>query len=176
MTMNRAVIGLAFIALLGGVARMVMTPLSLIWGTDSTPELVAGLTACVLMALGTTGLLLAQLPGAGVPGFLGAALISFANTLTSCLVWMTMLHAPEEGTVILPLLNMGLHLVGHLLLGGVTLRLGILPRWAAVLLMVWPFLAYVPPLIDWLALVWGLAYVGLALPILRSERWRASGA
>lgn len=165
MHIHKAIAGLGFAAVAGGVARMAMTPFALIWGTDSAPELWAGLIACWLMAVGSLGLFLFQSSRTGLLGFASSVALAVANMITSCLVWSTMLGAEQSGYEAVRTIDNVLMLFGLIAFGFVTWRAGKLPRWAAILLVVWPFLSYVPLLSNYIALLWGLAYIGLGLPV-----------
>ncbi|CAG7655033.1 hypothetical protein ACFQI7_32920 [Paenibacillus allorhizosphaerae] len=170
MTMDKITSGFGLIAVLGGVARMLMTPGALIWGSDSMPELWAGLIACYLMAIGSIGIYMYEAVRTGVLGFIGCLLLSLGNMMTGCLVWSTILKAePSEAALFLPIVNNALMLIGLVLFSFVTFRAGQLPRWAAVMLLIWVFLGFIPALSSWLTLLWGLAYVGLGYPVWRNN-------
>ncbi|MEF3305400.1 hypothetical protein [Paenibacillus sp. GYB003] len=164
MPIDKAVAGLGFIAAVGGATRMLMTPFSLLWGANGSPELWAGLLACWLMAVGTLGLFLVQASRTGVLGFASSLAIAASNMITGCLVWSTMLGAEPTGYELVRTVNDALMLLGLLVFGIVTWRARVLPRWAAVLTVVWPVVGFFPFLGDYMALLWGLAYVGLGVP------------
>jgi len=152
---------------------MAMTPAALIWGTDSPQELWAGLIACWLMAFGSLGLFLAQSQQTGLPGMMSSLVLSLSNMMTACLVWSTMLGAvPPDGSLFLPI-NSILMLAGLVTFAAVTWRGGVLPRWAAVLLLIWPFVTFIPGTEAYGAALWGLAYIGLGLPVLLSRKAKA---
>jgi hypothetical protein len=158
-----------FIAVLSGIVRLLMTPSALIWGPNSMPELWAGLTACWLMAIGGIGLYLFQAPRTGVLGLIGCLLLSLGNMITGCLVWSTMLNAePTDAVLFIPMANNIVMLAGLIVFAAVTFRAGLLPRWASVLLLVWPFIGYLPFMGDWMTLFWGAAYAGLGYPVWRN--------
>ncbi|SDD01569.1 hypothetical protein SAMN02799630_02084 [Paenibacillus sp. UNCCL117] len=170
MRMEQVVVGLGFTAVAGGLVRMAMTPAALIWGTDSTQELWAGLIACWLMAIGSLGLFLAQVQQTGVLGLISSLALTLSNMITACLVWSTMLGAvPPDGSLVLPI-NSLLMLAGLVIFAAVTWRGGILPRWAAVLLLVWPFVTLIPGTEAYGAVLWGLAYIGLGLPVWLNKK------
>jgi hypothetical protein len=76
-----------------------------------------------------------------------------------------MLGADRSGYGAVQSINNILMLFGLIAFSFVTWRAGKLPRWAAVLLVVWPFVSYIPTLGNYIALLWGLAYIGLGLPV-----------
>ncbi|MFC0216437.1 hypothetical protein ACFFK0_28990 [Paenibacillus chartarius] len=176
MNWERTVSWLGMFAVLGGALRALMAPAAAIWGTDSMQELVPGLIACFLMAIGSLGLWFGQLPRIGMIGGAGFLLLSFGNMMTACLVWSTMTGAPGDGQAaeLLQMVNNVASSVGLLISSIATIRSGLLPRWAAVLLLVWPFLSFLPYVADWVTLLWGLSYVGLGLPVWLGQRERAS--
>ena len=51
--------------------------------------------------------------------------------------------------------------LGYLLLGYVTLRAKVLPSWAAILMILFVVLPFIPFTGDYLAAVWGIIYIGL---------------
>ncbi|WP_248928496.1 hypothetical protein [Paenibacillus hamazuiensis] len=176
MTMEKIVSGLGLIAVVSGAARMLMTPCALIWGSDSMPELWAGLVACYLMAIGSLGLYMYQAARTGVLGLIGGLLLSLGNMITGCLVWSTMLKAePSPDVMFVPMANNAIMLGGLVLFAIVTFRAGQLPRWAAVLLLIWPILGFVPVLSPWLTALWGLAYIGLGYPVWRNGKTDSGG-
>ncbi|PYI52576.1 hypothetical protein [Paenibacillus flagellatus] len=172
MPIDKTVSVLGFIAVAGGVARIAMTPAALIWGTDSPQELWAGLIACWLMAAGSLGLFMAQSSRTGVLGLGSALALAFSNMMTGCLVWSTMVHADPGAVAVLPAVNNALMLAGLVVFGIVSLRAGLLPRWASVLFFVWPLITFVPALSNYAAVMWGLSYVGLGWPVWRGTKER----
>ncbi|WP_156397050.1 hypothetical protein [Paenibacillus sp. Soil724D2] len=79
MTLERVVKWLGFLCLLAGIIRMGMTPSSLIWGDDSTPEVICGFMACMLMAISSIALYMSQSRETGVLGFIAALLLMIGN-------------------------------------------------------------------------------------------------
>ncbi|MDF2713514.1 MAG: hypothetical protein K0R28_439 [Paenibacillus sp.] len=165
MQMEHVSKGLGGIAIAAGAARALMTPFALIWGVNSAPELWAGLVACWLMALGTAGLFLGQLPRVGVWGFIGFALVSLSNMITACFVWSTMIEA-EPVESFLRTVNEIAMLAGTILFAAASWRAGVLPRWGIALFLAWPLIGFLPYMGDWMALFWGFAYVALGYPIV----------
>ncbi|MFE5322976.1 hypothetical protein ACFQ88_30300 [Paenibacillus sp. NPDC056579] len=169
MTLEKVTASLGLIAVISGISRMLMAPFAFIWGSNSMPELWAGLIACYLMAVGSLGLYLYQTIRTGVVGLVGCLLLSFSNMITGCLVWSTMLNAqPVDGVTILPIINEVTMLAGIILFSVVSIKARQLPLWASILLLVWPILGFIPALSQWFTLLWGLAYVGLGYKVWRS--------
>ena len=70
---------------------MGMTPSSLIWGDDSTPEVICGFMACMLMAISSIALYMSQSRETGVLGFIAALLLMIGNLLVA-LIFMVCSH------------------------------------------------------------------------------------
>lgn len=155
--------GLAFTALLGGIARIGMAPSAAIWGTDSMPELLFGLTACLLMGVGIFGVYLHEANRLGAIGFISVLLISFSSTLTTGLVWSTILGVTEaDSSFVVPMqsVNSIMALIGMLGFCILTLRARIYPVWTVVLFLLFPIMSFIPVVTDWATAAWGLSYVG----------------
>lgn len=163
MSMERMIKWLAFITILGGVARVGMTPSSIIWGVDSIPELLFGLIACLLMGIGIFGVHMYQANRVGTFGFVSVVLISVSSTLTAALVWSTMLGITFEDHAYIDVLkpiNALASLVGMIGFGVLTIRARIFPIWCVVLYLLFPVMSFIPSVSGWAATAWGLSYIG----------------
>ncbi|RKN66039.1 hypothetical protein [Paenibacillus ginsengarvi] len=181
MNETRVTQWLGMICLLAGISRMGMTPSAFIWGTDSTPELIFGIVASVLMSVGTIAIFMVQSRETGVLGLISVLAISVGNIATACMLW-SLLQAANQ-----PISQDGLALtVLHLLiligLTGGTLaftvlayRAKVFPRWVIVLLVMMPLSMFLPVEDNkYIAFFWGLSYVGMGYTIwsgtLRAKR------
>ncbi|MFD0681820.1 MULTISPECIES: hypothetical protein [unclassified Paenibacillus] len=169
MTLARITGWLGFIALLAGAVRMLMTPASLIWGTDSLPELAAGYAGCVLMAIGSIGLMLGQSQKAGIWGFIGSLLMAVGNIFTSSLVWTTLFKTITEPSQTFLMINNIVMLLGFVIFSLISIRVNVYPRWASILLLVSPLISMIPMFGDYFALMWGLAYVAFGYQIWKAR-------
>ncbi|MBW5445566.1 hypothetical protein GE107_05755 [Cohnella sp. CFH 77786] len=172
MEMSLTKIGKWFgsIVLVAGIARIGMTPTSLVWGTDSTQELSFGFAACVLMALGSFGLFLVQRES-GKLGFVSALSLVLFNAVTGCMVWAILAagmsgdgNAPfGDNPVVLMtrILIMAGMFLGTPAFAYATFRAKVFPRWIVWLLL----LAMIGPMLPGMekigAAFWGLSYVGM---------------
>lgn len=156
---------LGFGCIVAGVARMGMTPASLIWGVDSTGELSFAITACVLMAVCSLAFYLVQSKETGVLGFITVLAIMIGNMLTLCILWgyaQFGSYGDEQSTLKMStdiLSSVGV-LGGAVMLPILTWRAKVFPRWvvALMLLMIGSFAL---PWFEWFAFFWGLPYVGM---------------
>lgn len=163
MDMERITRGLAFIAMLGGVARIGMAPSAVVWGTDSMQELLFGLVACLLMGVGIFGVYFYEAHRLGVIGFLSVLLLSVSSTLTTGLLWSTMLGMTEGDNSYIALLqniNSMTALIGMIGFCVLTVRARIYPLWTVVLFLLFPIMSFIPAVTEWATAAWGLSYVG----------------
>ncbi|WP_409345605.1 hypothetical protein [Paenibacillus sp. MBLB4367] len=178
MTVEKAIRFLAFIAVLGGVARGVMTPLALILGTDSIPELYAGIAGSMLLTIGTVGVYLFQAASVGRIGLIAFTILTIGNLFTTVLVSMSMYDAvtgrssdsmPPAPFDTMIMLNMIFLFIGFLAFGIVSMRAKKLPIWASIMLLASPITLFIPGIEDWSAALWGLSYVGFGLKAMSVE-------
>lgn len=176
MNGNQLVKALGMICLLAGIARIGMTPSSIIWGTDSAQELTFGFIACVLMSVGTIVTYMVQSRETGWTGFATTLAISIGNIVTTAMLWSGFAsgdpHSIPEGVLVA--VSRMITMIG--LMGGtvvfavLTFRAKVFPRWVAGLLVIMIAGAFLP-LEDnkWFAFFWGLAYVGMGYCILADK-------
>ncbi|HZG84303.1 hypothetical protein [Paenibacillus sp.] len=159
---------LGMICILAGIARMGMTPTSIIWGTDSPQELTFGFIACVLMAVGTIVTYMVQSRETGVAGFITTLLIIVANIITGAMVWSLFAAGPGAPMPEGPLVNISRLIMMAGLMGGslvfaiLTFRAKVFPRWVPALLILMLVNIFLPVADNkFFAAFWGLAYVGM---------------
>lgn len=172
MRMEMVVKGLAVTALLGGVARIGMAPSAAIWGTDSMQELLFGLVACLLMGVGIFGVFMHGADKLGIVGFLSVILISVSSTLTTALVWSTMLGmAAEDHDYIGTMqgINSLMMAVGMIGFSVQAIRKHAYPLWTVVLYLLFPVMSFIPAVTDWATVAWGLSFVGFGYYALAKE-------
>lgn len=151
--------------ILAGIARMGMTPSSLIWGPDNTVEVTFGLIACILMSIVSLAFYMVQSKETGILGFLTVLIIMIGNLLTACILWGKLHYGhygEEDGLLIAVtrILSSGGVLGGSLLLPILSWRAKVFPRWAVALMAM--MLLYTPlPWTDFFAFFWGLPYAGM---------------
>ncbi|WNQ14092.1 hypothetical protein MJA45_14055 [Paenibacillus aurantius] len=176
MKETRVIQWLGMICLLAGLSRMGMTPSSMIWGTDSIQELTFGITASILMSVGTIAIYMVQAKETGIPGFVTVLAIILGNIATTCMLWSLIQSAAppaeSEGIAvkILGLLMMVGLTGGTLAFTFLSYRANIFPRWVIVLLVMM-LLSMVLPVEDnkYMAFFWGLTYVGMGYAIWRGR-------
>ncbi|CAG7627089.1 hypothetical protein PAESOLCIP111_02880 [Paenibacillus solanacearum] len=172
MNEARAIQWLGLICLLAGLCRMGMTPSSMIWGTDSLPELVFGFVASILMSIGTIAVFMVQSRETGIVGFITILALIIGNIATACMLW-TMLQSADPALHpggVAPAFMRMLVLIG--LTGGtpvftfLSYRANVFPRWV-IALLVMMLLSMALPVEDnkYIAFFWGLAYVGMGYTI-----------
>jgi len=161
---------LGMICMVAGIARMGMTPASVIWGSDSMQELTTGLIACILMSVGSIVLYMVQSRETGIIGFLTILAIIIGNILTTAMLW-SQFAAGGAGTVqpegILVNITRVFGMIGFL--GGtfvfmiLTWIAKVFPRWVPFLLLIMMFSMFLPIADNkYFAFFWGLSYVGMA--------------
>ena len=168
MNVQQAIRWLGMILILAGLARIGMTPTSIVWGTDSPQELTFGFIACVLMSVGTIAAYLVQARETGVAGFVTALAITVANIVTTAMVWSTFVFGTDgprpEGVLvdISQMINMIGMMLGTLVFAVLTFRAKVFPRWVPAL-MVLMLVSLFLPIEDnkYFAAFWGLSYVGM---------------
>lgn len=168
---------LAFMAILGGIARIGMAPSAYIWGSNSMQELVFGFVACILMGISILGIYLHALPRAGILGIVGTIAISISCMLTTALVWSNMLGmVGEDHRYIDPLLgtNSLLMLVGQLAFCIAMFRARTYPLWAVILFLVYPAIYFIPGISDLGSVAWGLCFIAFGASMLRGNSTAAS--
>lgn len=176
MNEGQLIKALGWICVLAGIARIGMTPTSIIWGTDSAQELTFGLIACILMSVGTIVTYMVQSKETGGLGLIATLGIIVGNIVTTAMVWSAFVFG---GTVEMPvgtvvtvsrILSMGGLLGGTLVFAYLTFRAHVFPRWVAGLLLS-IILSMFLPLEDnqWFASFWGLAYVGMGYCIVAEK-------
>lgn len=174
MTLERAVRWFAFAAMIGGICRIGMTPSAFIWGGDSDQELTCAFVANILMAFGTFGLYLAQAKEAGKFGFIAFAVMELGLILVTCTVWSSMLHVSPWEWGIVKGFEIGSGMLGMLLFPIASLRARVLPKWACFAMLA---MLLVGPIFEkFVALVWGIAYIGLGYAVWSGKTRSASAA
>jgi hypothetical protein len=174
MLVSSVIRWLGMCAVLGGICRVLMTPIELAWGVDNTVALlIGGLTGSIFIILGTAGIYLYQAEKTGILGFLGFIITSIGNILVCSMVLITLfvntalkqpqileqdLSGPIIPIRIIMLIGISL---GYILLGYVTLRAKMLPSWAGALMILFVILSFIPFTGNYIAVVWGLFYIGL---------------
>ncbi len=180
MSLSNVIRWLGLFAVLGGIFRALMTPIELAWGVDNTVALlIGGVTGSIFIILGTAGIYLYQAEKTGILGFIGFIITTLGNIIVFGMVLITLfvntallqpeileqdLSGPISPIRLVMLIGISL---GYLLLGFVTLRAKLLPSWAAVLMILFIIVSFIPiPFIgDYIALIWGLFYIGLGWAI-----------
>lgn len=177
---ERMIRGLGLGCILAGIVRIGMTPSSLMWGFNSTPELMFGLVACILMAYVSIVLYTVQSKETGVIGLITVLSIMIGNMLTMPILW-AYLHNGNFGdetslvyTVTQLVGSVGV-LGGALVLPILTWRAKVFPRWV-VGLMVLMLLSMALPWSEWFAFFWGLSYVGAGYCIWAGKLNRQSSS
>ena len=163
MSWERIVRWLGLGCIVAGVARMGMTPTSMIWGFNSGAELACGLTACILMSFVTFALYLVQARETGILGAITAAAIALGNLLTVSVLWGYLVYG-EFGdecnllSSVTGLVSSVGVLGGALALAILTWRAKVFPR-AAVFGLLGMLASLALPWTQWFAFFWGLSYV-----------------
>lgn len=172
MQVNRVVQWLGMICLVAGIARIGMTPTSLIWGTDSVPELTFGFIACILMSVGSIALFVVQSKETGTLGFISTLGIIVGNIMTTALVFTSFFPGIQEiaeDSLVASITGMSsmIGLTGGTILYAIlTFRAKVFPRWVPILHVVMLLSAFLPIEDNkYFAFFWGLSYVGAGLCI-----------
>lgn len=164
--------------IVAGIARMGMTPTSMIWGFDSPQELTFGLTACILMALVSIAFYMVQSKETGVLGLITVLAIMVGNMLTACIIWGFMTYGSygDDGaflSMLTTIISSGGVLGGAVVLPILTWRARVFPRWVVVL-MVLMLLSLAIPWTGLFAFFWGLPYAAMGYCIWTGKLNRAA--
>jgi hypothetical protein len=163
MSWEKVVRWLGLGCIVAGVARMGMTPTSMIWGFNSGAELACGLTACILMSFVTFAFFLVQAKETGILGAITVTAMALGNLLTSSVLWGFLVYGEfgDESNLLSSVTGIASSagvLGGALVLAILTWRAKVFPRAAAVGLL--GMLASMAlPWSEWFAFFWGLSYV-----------------
>ena len=154
---------LGFGCIVAGLARMGMTPTSIIWGYDSVQELSFGLTACILMGITSIAMYMVQSKQTGILGLISVIGVMVGNIITACILWgfMQYGHYGDEKSVlklITTILSTGGVLGGWVLFIVLSWRAKVFPRWVVVSMGLM-FLSMAIPWTGIFAFFWGLPYV-----------------
>lgn len=162
MNLEKFVKVLGFIAFLGGIARIGMTPSGLIWGMDSIPELVCAFSASILMGLSSFALFMSQSQKTGIFGFIAGLLLSGGNLMLAATFYGKFAYGdyPQDGLFvnIANSLSYGGLLLGTIILMIVTFRAMVFPRWYVFVFLTMIISLGIPFLGDYFAFFWGLTY------------------
>jgi hypothetical protein len=170
MTFLKVIRFLAVCSIVGGLFRALMTPLALVWGMNSEPELVSGLLGTMFMGIGMFGLYFVHIKGMGKLGFTAFILHTVASFLLMVMVFATLVfvvHDPsvlESDTPPLPIMIAGILMMPFLMLSMIlfaitVLRTKVMSIVPAILLLAAPFLNFLPVVSDFTPLIWGLAFM-----------------
>ena len=154
---------LGFGCILAGLARMGMTPTSMVWGYDSMQELSFGLTACILMGMTSIAMYLVQSKQTGILGLISVIGVMAGNIITACILWgyMQYGHYGDEKSIlrlITTIISNGGILGGWVLLIVMSWRAKVFPRWVVVSMCLM-FFSMAIPWTGIFAFFWGLPYV-----------------
>lgn len=149
--------------ILAGLARMGMTPASVVWGYDSVQELSFGLTACILMGITSIAMYMVQSKQTGILGLISVIVIMAGNIITGCILWgyMQYGHYGDEESIlrlITTIISSGGVLGGWALLIVMSWLAKVFPRWVVVSMSLM-FFSMAIPWTGIFALFWGLPYV-----------------
>lgn len=164
--------------IIAGIARMGMTPSSMIWGFDSPGELTFGIIACILMSFTSFAFYMVQSKETGVLGLITVLGIMIGNMMTTCIIWSYLIHGnygDEEA-----LLNVATGIIssvgvlgGALVLPILSWRAKVFPLWV-IILMVMMLASLALAESGWFAFFWGLPYVGMGYCIWTGKLNRKS--
>ncbi|MGJ7909920.1 hypothetical protein [Neobacillus sp. LXY-1] len=176
MNVEKVVKVLGFIAFLGGIARIGMTPSGLIWGSDSTPELACAFAASILMSLSSIALFMSQSKKTGVFGLIAGLLLALGNLMLAGIFYGIFSYGDysKEGLFVSVSNSMGYGglLLGTIILLIVTFRAKVFPRWYAIAFVLQLVCLGIPFLGDYFALFWGLTYVLMGFSIFTGKGYR----
>ena len=138
------------------------------------------LLSTALLLLGLVGLYTSQSQAAGILGLVGFLVAFLGTVLLAGVLWFELFITPGLATEAPELVGEELGLpgfilmllfgaVGWVLFGVATLRAGVYPRWAAVLLIVGGVLAYFPLPLAGIIFSVAIAWLGLLLFTGRGE-------
>lgn len=181
MTEKQVTKWLGMLCIIAGVTRMGMTPSSILWGSDSTPELLCGLIACILMSFTTLVTFTVQAKETGVTGFITAIAITIGNIITTAMLWSSFASVQPliNPDGLLFTVSRFVSLIG--MTGGtlvftfLTFRARVYPRWVPGLLVLM-LISMILPVEDnkYFAFFWGLTYVGMGYCIWADKLKRRS--
>ncbi|MFC4798797.1 hypothetical protein ACFPA1_05355 [Neobacillus sp. GCM10023253] len=173
MMLEKIVKVLGFIAFLGGIARMGMTPSGLIWESDSTLELIFAFAASILMAISSMALFMSQSRQTGVFGFISGLILSTGNLMLSATFYGLFAYGdyPKDGLFVnlANSLSYGGLLLATVILMIVTFRAKVFPRWYAIVFLLMLVCLGLPFLGDFFAFFWGLTYVLMGYSIFTGK-------
>lgn len=169
MTIEKAVRWFAFVAMIGGISRIGMTPSSYIWGGDSDQELICAFIANILMVFGTFGLYLVQVKESGKFGFISFTILELGLILVTCTVWSSMLHVSPWEWGVVKGFEIASGMLGLLLFPIASLKAGVLPKWACILLIAMLPVGVIPMFEKIVAFLWGVAYIGMGYAVWSSK-------
>lgn len=154
---------LGFGCIMAGLARMGMTPTSLVWGFDSVQELSFGFVACILMGITSIAMYSVQSKQTGILGLISVIGVMVGNIITACILWGVLQygHYGDEKSLlrlITTIVSTGGVLGGWVLLMVLSWRAKVFPRWV-VATMGLMFLSMAIPWTGIFAFFWGLPYV-----------------
>jgi hypothetical protein len=161
MAIEKFIRTMGFIAFIGGIIRIGMTPSSLIWGGDSNPELLCAFIANILYSIGTFGIFLAQIEKMGKFGYFAFLVVTLSHILVTCTVWSTMLGTSPWEWGVIKTLEMGSGLLGMVLFPIAILKAKVFPAWPAIILLAVLPIGFLPFMASWIATLWGVGYVAL---------------
>ncbi|MBB6692143.1 hypothetical protein H7B90_12095 [Cohnella xylanilytica] len=155
---------------------MAMSPSGLIWGADSTPELVFALIASILMGISSIVLFLAQAKQTGIFGFVSGVLLTIGNIGLAATFYGIFAYGdyPQDGTFVntANAVSNGGMLLGTIILLVVTFRAKVFPRWYAAVFLLQLVSLGLPFLGDYFAAIWGLTYVLMGYSIFAGKTRR----
>lgn len=177
MTLNGIIRVFGVFAIIGGLLRASMSPIELILGRDFYLSLIlGGIIGSLLLVPGAVGAYLLQAKEAGKFGFITFLLTLIGTTYIGFLVFMTYAFqvldpklleadAPPAPLGTMAMVGVMGFMLSTLLYGIATFRANVLPRGAAIMIMLFPILNIlpIPYLSDIAVICWGGSYVWLGL-------------
>ncbi|TLS49324.1 hypothetical protein FE782_26080 [Paenibacillus antri] len=170
MTFLKVIRFLAVCGIIGGFFRALMTPLALVWGMNSVPELVSGILGTMCMGMGMFGLYFVHIKEMGKLGFTAFLFHSVASFILMAMVFSTLVFAVHDPSILeanmppLPIMIGGALMMPFLMLGMIlfaitVLRTKVLSIVPAILLLASPVLNFLPVVSDYSPIIWGLAFM-----------------
>lgn len=181
MNFTQVVRILALFSIIGGFFRALMCPLALVWGMNSPQELTAGVLGTVFMGLGIFGLYFAYQKELGKLGFTASILYAFGSFVLMGMVFSTLVFAVYDPKILqmdmppLPLLIAGpimmlTVMLSMILLGIAALKSKVFSVVPSILLILAPFLNFVPVVSDFSVLAWGIPYMWFGIEVVKKSR------
>ncbi|WP_261304256.1 hypothetical protein [Paenibacillus andongensis] len=184
MTFLKVIRFLAGCSIIGGFFRALMTPLALVLGAESVPELVSGVLGTLFMGMGMFGLYMLHVKGMGKLGFAAFILHSIGSFILMALVFSNLVFAVFDphvlesdaaplpfiiaGTLVMPLM------VGSMILFAVTvLKTKVFSKLPALLLLLSPVVNFLPIVSDFSPLIWGLAFLLFGIEVWKKTANKA---